>query len=109
MLGILRRVFDFSDWSESHPGVSPPGDMLDASFDAQDNKINELSALVESVRRPDGVLQNGIVTRDSLSPDFLPWILEKISKSIKNDAEIAESAASEALSAQFSAKTDAEN
>ena len=70
MLTVLRRVFSFSDWYTSHPKEPPPGDMLDASFDAQDNKINEIEALVGSVRRSDGALVNGIVTRDALSPDI---------------------------------------
>src|SRR5262245_23154740 len=83
--------------------------MLDASFDAQDNKINELSTLVESVRRSDGVLQNGIVSRDSLAPDVLGWLQQKIGFFVHDNALRAESAASEALSAEIRAKTASES
>ena len=58
MLGILRRVFSFSDWQVSHPKDPPPGDMLDASFNAQDNKISELEQTLSHILRSDGLLQN---------------------------------------------------
>jgi hypothetical protein len=107
MLGILRRVFSFSDWYSGHPGSPPPGDMLDASFDAQDNKINELSVLVDSVLRSDGVIRNAAVSRDSLAPDVLPFLVDKIALQVKTSAESAESAASEALSAGIQARNAA--
>ena len=59
----------FRDWYATHPSEPPPGDMLDASFDAQNQKISEIEALVEQIRRSDGQLQNAIVTKDALHPE----------------------------------------
>jgi len=66
MLNVLRRIFSFTSWNVDHPGEPPPGNMLDASFDAQNNRINELEALIADIRRSDGKLQNDTVTFDSL-------------------------------------------
>jgi hypothetical protein len=121
MLTVLRRVFSFSDWYRSHPGEPPPGDMLDASFDAQDNKINEIEGLISTVRRSDGALQNGIVTRDSMHPDIYGDLrfemrlaaakeLENARSSIseaKTSAALAENAREGAQKAEISARHDA--
>jgi hypothetical protein len=104
LLTILRRVFSFADWSQNHPVEPPPGDMLDASFDAQNNRIAEIEALVEQIRRSDGVIANGIVSRDSLDPDFLPWLTDFLTQNTRSGAERAESAASEALSAKIASQ-----
>lgn len=121
MLTVLRRVFSFSDWYQSHPKEPPPGDMLDASFDAQDNKINEIEALVGSVRRSDGALQNAIVTRDSLDPSIYGDLRFEMHlaaaserKKAEEQAELArisllevEKARARAESSEISARADA--
>jgi hypothetical protein len=108
MLEILRKVFDFSDWQSSHPTEPPPGDMLDASFDAQDKKINELTVLIESIKRSDGNLQNSIVDWDALTADLKARLRQDAAKEVKSEAEKALSAASEALSAQNQARIASE-
>jgi hypothetical protein len=109
LLGILRRVFDFSDWQVSHPQDPPPGDMLDASFDAQDNKINELMVLLESVRRSDGVIANATVTHDSIHPEVLTYLERKIGGKTAKSAEKAEKSASEADSSRVQAALEADS
>lgn len=99
MLTVLRKVFSFVDWSRSHPNEPPPGDMLDASFDAQDQKISEIESLVESVRRSDGALQNGIVTRDSLSPEIYGDLRFELQLASKKEREKAAESAGIAISA----------
>ena len=86
MLGILRRVFSFSDWNRHHPSEPPPGDMLDASFDAQNSRIAELEQLVMKVLRADGQLRNEIVSLDSLTPDFQARFDQILKDSIKEIA-----------------------
>jgi len=82
--------------------------MLDASFDAQNKRISELEALVGSVRRPDGRLRNGIVTKDSLDPAFSTDLGDEIASRTRKIAESAEKAASEAKTAAIQAKIDQE-
>jgi hypothetical protein len=48
MLVALRRLFSFSDWNQHHPKEQPPGDMLDASFDALINRISELEGRIST-------------------------------------------------------------
>ena len=121
MLTVLRRVFSFSDWYSSHPKEPPPGDMLDASFDAQDSKINEIAVSIEGLRRSDGALQNGIVTRDTLDPSIYgdlryemhlaAYSERKKAESSVSEAELAakraESALLRAESSELSARADA--
>lgn len=96
MLGILKRVFSFSDWQTNHPSDPPPGDMLDASFAAQNAKIDEIEANLLAVLRDDGQLQNAIVHRDALSPETVAFLKAEI-------AGIAEKARAEAVMASETA------
>jgi hypothetical protein len=112
MLGILRRVFSFSDWNQHHPNEPPPGDMLDASFDAQNNRISELDALVSGLLRSDGALHNETVAIDSLKPELLRFFTRNIEETAQNLAQRvlnlakeAQKARDEALEATNEAKT----
>jgi hypothetical protein len=114
MLEILRRVFDFSDWQTNHPKDVPPGDMLDASFDAQDSKINEIIAYLGLIQGSDGRLKAGSVTKDALDPAVAADLAQKAMIpvenllnqviSAKNEAQAAKTAAQDAESSVSSAK-----
>jgi hypothetical protein len=108
VLGILRRVFSFSDWTQHHPNEPPPGDMLDASFDAQNERISELEQLILKVLREDGALHNEIVTLDSLAPDFLAKFDEILKESVKQTALKVTIPAENAIRAGDNALRDAE-
>jgi hypothetical protein len=110
MLGILRRVFSFQDWTQHHPSEPPPGDMLDASFDAQNSRISELEQLVLQIIRSDGALQNDTVHWDSLTADSRAYFekhltekTEKIEKRVFSLMEMAQKAEKEAKRASESA------
>ena len=95
--------------------------MLDASFDAQNSRISEISALVETIRRPDGALINGIVTRDSLSPEIYGDLrfemalsaaeerrkAENVADLARQAAENAENSQKQAEKSEISARADA--
>jgi hypothetical protein len=70
VLGILGRIFSFSNWQQHHPAEQPPGDMLDASFDAVIRRIGELEARIDAFLRADGKLAAGTVTPDALAFPF---------------------------------------
>jgi hypothetical protein len=109
MLGILKRVFSFTDWQTSHPSDPPPGDMLDASFAAQNAKIDDIEANLLSVLRDDGQLQNGTVHRDALAPETLSFLRSEIvggAESARADAIMAsETALGSRSLAEISAET----
>jgi hypothetical protein len=67
MLSVLGRIFSFRDFQQHHPAESPPGDMLDASFDALIRRIGELEARIDAFLRADGKLAAGTVTPDALA------------------------------------------
>lgn len=63
------QVYDFT--SNASPGTSIiPGDRVDAQFANHANAIVTTQDAVADVRRADGALKNGIVTRDSLDEDL---------------------------------------
>jgi hypothetical protein len=109
VLGILRRAFSFSDWTRHHPAEPPPGDMLDATFDAQNSRIAELEQLVLGVLRSDGRLQNQIVSLDSLAPDFLLDFDRILAQSIKETADLVRIPAENAIKSGLSAVLGAED
>lgn len=108
MLGILRRVFSFTDWTQHHPNEPPPGDQLDASFDAQNSRISELEQLVLKVLRDDGRLRNEIVGLDALAPDFQVKFNEILKASVSEIALKVTIPAEKAISAGDHASKDAE-
>ncbi len=112
MLGILRRAFSFSDWTQHHPREPPPGDMLDASFDAQNQRIFELEATVSRLLRSDGALRNEIVSFDSFQPEVLGFFEQKLEEMTKEVVrrvldlyESTETAQKRAVLAEIEAKS----
>jgi hypothetical protein len=99
MLGILRRAFSFADWNQHHPAEPPPGDMLDASFDAQNQRIEELDALVSQLIRSDGALANASVGADSLKPELIRYFEAQTSEKARETIEIARNLIEEAQKA----------
>jgi hypothetical protein len=68
MLAVLGRIFSFADWQRHHPVESPPGDMLDASFDALIRRISELEARIDQFLRADGkIKQESLALSPSLA------------------------------------------
>lgn len=97
MLGIVRRVFSFVDWERHNPNAPPPGDMLDASFDAQNARIGELEDMVMRVVRSDGALQNAVVGRDSLHPALRVFLQSEMRDTVAAQLKAAEDIRQEAL------------
>lgn len=62
-------TFDFSGFQASSPDDPLPGASVDVEFANVAASIDELVEAVKQIRRSDGVLQNEIVTLDSLSDE----------------------------------------
>ena len=92
MLKIIRRVFDFGDWSRSHPRDPHPGDMLDAQFDEIIRQLDGWDERVRSGLRDDGVVAAGKVHASSLQPDLVRDLAGGIKGELKNDVETVKSA-----------------
>lgn len=97
MLKIIRRVFDFGDWSRSHATEPHPGDMLDAQFDEIIDQIDHWDARVKGFITEDGTLADGVVTQTAIDP--LLW--ENMQQSLAVYAlELAEQARKSASKAE---------
>jgi len=71
----------------NHPGEALPPDMIDASFDAQDDKINEIIVFVRGIRRSDGIVANDVVSMDSLTPDLRAKIRDLVGDAVEKATE----------------------
>jgi hypothetical protein len=105
VLQILHRLFDFIDWRNNHPGEHTPPDFLNASFDAQNDKINEIIVFVHGIRRSDGFITNEIVTWDSLDEPLKQKIAETLTKGVEEASKRAEKAADRAYHDARAAQT----
>jgi hypothetical protein len=64
------RTFSFTGYQTATPQNPLPGVNVDVELDEIAGAVGSLVAAVQDVRRSDGKLQNGSVTKDALSPDF---------------------------------------
>jgi hypothetical protein len=101
MLDVLRRLFDFADWQINHPAVSPPGDMLDASFDAQNHKINEIIDILAKIVRSDGTLTPNVVHLDAFPAEIIDLIVQEVLAQLNPAILSATSAAAVAEAAKI--------
>jgi hypothetical protein len=101
MLDVLRRLFDFADWQINHPAVSPPGDMLDASFDAQNHKINEIIDILGKIVRSDGTLTPNVVHLDAFPAEIIDLIVQEVLAQLNPALLAATSAAATAENAKI--------
>ena len=68
------QQYDFSDFASHNPATPLPGDRLDIELAELERTTDEIIAGLADVRRSDGALKNGLVTRDSLSDSLLSLI-----------------------------------
>jgi hypothetical protein len=69
-----EQAYDFSDFASHNPATPLPGDRLDIELAELERTTDEIIAGLADVRRSDGALKNGVVTRDSLSAALLSLI-----------------------------------
>lgn len=62
--------YDFSDYQAAAPTAPLPGDQVDNELDTIATVLTNHQAAIMDIRRSDGTLKNGIVTRDSLAGDI---------------------------------------
>lgn len=60
----------FSGYQATNPNRPLPGPSLDNELANIETSVNEAISALGDIRRDDGFLRNGIVTRDALSPDL---------------------------------------
>jgi hypothetical protein len=70
LLKIIRRIFSFSDWHQTHPGQPPPGDMLDAQFDEIIDRVDEWETRVRRAITEDGRIAYGAIDNTSVIPQI---------------------------------------
>lgn len=64
------KGFSFSGFQATNPNRPLPGSSLDGELANIETSVNEAISALGDIRRDDGLLRNGIVTRDALSPDL---------------------------------------
>lgn len=62
------RGYSFSGFQANSPNRPLPGNKVDGELDNVEQSINDLANAVADIRRDDGALKNGIVTKDALAP-----------------------------------------
>lgn len=62
-------AYNFSGFQEYKPDKSLPGDAVDNELENISTAVNDHKRRIEDIRRSDGMVQNGIVTLDSMAPD----------------------------------------
>lgn len=66
--------YDFSAYQATNPNRPLPGHELDVELQNVSDAIGQTNVALSDVRRPDGKLQNGIVTPESAAPGFIESI-----------------------------------
>lgn len=64
------RGYSFSGWQANNPTLPLPGPSVDGELDNVSGSVNGAIGALADVRRADGALKDGIVTPESLDPDF---------------------------------------
>jgi hypothetical protein len=110
----LSKLFSFTSWSASRPSVPLPGDKVDEEFAETRRAVNEIDAELKDIRRSDGRLHDGIVTKESLAPDLISDIAHDFQTQIHDDvsrthaaSHVAQSSAQDAIHAATAAQSDA--
>lgn len=67
---IYDRAYSFTGWQSNNPTKPLPGAQVDAELDNVAESVNGAIGALADVRRADGALKDGIVTPESLDPDF---------------------------------------
>jgi hypothetical protein len=74
------RQYSFSAWQAGHPSDPPPGNELDAEFDAVRASMDETQSALADIRRDDGALGNNTVGYEQLKAEIslgvnpaVPW------------------------------------
>lgn len=76
---------------------------LDAEFSALKTTTDQAIDRIALIQRDDGALKNGTVTRDALSTDFLPQLINDVAGGISSDKAVIVAAKDETLAAQADA------
>lgn len=102
-----HKVFSFTDQAARAPNEPVPGDRLDAQFQDHAAAIDSTQNALKTIRRDDGKLKNGLVTKDTLDPALLTELTKEFQDSIKQDAQLANARAIEAQIAAQQTTQDA--
>jgi len=86
VLKIIRRVFSFTDWGQSHPNAPPPGDMLDAQFDEIIDRVDVWEDRIRRAVTPEGRAGPGTVGLDALDDNFRKYLEEMLRDSARDIA-----------------------
>jgi hypothetical protein len=65
-----NRRFNFQNFQMVNPTAPLPADQVDAEFNAAKLTLDQTLANLAKIQRDDGVLKNGVVTKDSLAPSL---------------------------------------
>ncbi len=87
-----RTIFSFGSWDQDHPGERPPGDRLDAQFQELIRGQRVLAERIDTLLRSDGLLRNGIVTRDTLASDIADDLARNFRRQVEPELVSASSA-----------------
>jgi hypothetical protein len=77
-----QRGYSFSGYQANSPSKPLPGQNVDNELENIEQSIGGLVDGLKNIRRGDGKLQNGGVTRDSLGVDFAATAIEVVSGAI---------------------------
>ena len=94
-----KKTYSFTNFSATRSKDPQPGDELDNQFADHRASINETRQQLADVRRSDGALVNGIVTKDSLAPDLFLDVKTDVQNAVAADLAASQSYASLATTA----------
>jgi hypothetical protein len=103
-----EQVYSFTSHAQNQPGVPLPGDRIDAQFSEHRQAITETQEALQDIRRDDGQLKNGLVTKEALAPDLVTDLTKDIRKDVALDVEIIRTGAVEARIAADRAASSAQ-
>jgi hypothetical protein len=102
------QVYSFTSHAVNQPGVPLPGDRIDAQFSEHRQAITETQEALQDIRRDDGQLKNGLVTKDTLDPSLIDDLTKDIRKDVAQDVAAISSGAVEARIAADRAASSAQ-
>ena len=103
-----EQVYSFTSHEQNQPGVPLPGDRIDAQFGDHQEAIQSTQDALDQIRRSDGKLHNGLVTKDTLDPKLVDALTKDIRKDVSLDVQTIRQGAVEARLGAQSAKVSAD-
>lgn len=102
-----EQVYSFTSHAQNQPGVPLPGDRIDAQFSEHRQAIVDTQEALQDIRRDDGKLQNGLVTKETLDPNLITDLTAGIREDVSVDLKVINAGAVEARIAAESAAISA--